>query len=316
MKSLSIRLLLAFALVLPASGAAWAQSGSAIQSPEGYDEVTADDDWDPRRRREVGWSEDWRKVQWWGYAGIGVLGVGGVIAKTWLTPPDKDVLGEAALFDRPLYDAIKPSKESTWKTHHTISDIGFYGSMSFLFADAIITGFAHDWELGYQMLMIDLEALSLVGGSLWWPHYFGLGRERPGYSDCGTPDEVGTDCSDTEIQYRSWYAGHPATAMAAAGTTCTHHYFNPIYGGIGDGLICGAMIGVATITGIERAVTGRHWPTDVLGGWAIGAAAGWLVPIGLHYGFRGQKRRGDMSFRIAPTVYQGDHAGFALMSRF
>lgn len=305
----------------------------AITSPSTLGAQTMDDTEPPERVEEtelleegravfegdrVEWRDEWAPLRWWEYVGAGVLGGGGLVAKFFLPYPEEDAFGGPTPIDQSFYDAARPAGQDVLDAHAIASDVGFYGSMSFLIADALLAGFIHDaWDVSYNMLMIDLEVLSVIAGTLWWPQALGVGRERPGYNTCGQDGHVGIDCDNEEIRYRSWYAGHPATAMAAAGATCVHHGKMPLYGGIGDPLICATMIGVAAATGVHRVVSGRHWVTDTLAGWTIGAAAGWLIPLGLHYGFGDHEdQRAMTTLRILPAFYGGDHPGFVVTSRF
>jgi membrane-associated phospholipid phosphatase len=44
------------------------------------------------------------------------------------------------------------------------------------------------------------------------------------------------------------------------------------------GWVWGGCLTAAAATGVLRWVAGRHFPTDILAGAAVGATAGWLVP--------------------------------------
>jgi membrane-associated phospholipid phosphatase len=63
------------------------------------------------------------------------------------------------------------------------------------------------------------------------------------------------------------------------------------------------MIGVAAPVGIGRIMTERHYPTDTLLAWGIGALAGYVVPSALHYGFgTTPKASAAMRRRPAPSA--------------
>ena len=71
-----------------------------------------------------------------------------------------------------------------------------------------------------------------------------------------------------------------------AALTCVHHQHLPLYGGGFANLApCLVMMGVAATTGVLRLVYDEHWASDVITGWAVGAASGYVLPSLLHYGF-------------------------------
>ena len=76
---------------------------------------------------------------------------------------------------------------------------------------------------------------------------------------------------------RSFPSTHTANAFAAAvfmGTV----YGETHPGSSGRTWVWAGGLTVAVTTGILRVVSGRHFPTDVLAGAAIGSLAGWAVP--------------------------------------
>jgi hypothetical protein len=43
-------------------------------------------------------------------------------------------------------------------------------------------------------------------------------------------------------------------------------------------MVCGTALTLASVTGVLRIMSDRHWFTDVLASAAIGLASGWLIP--------------------------------------
>lgn len=83
-----------------------------------------------------------------------------------------------------------------------------------------------------------------------------------------------------ELRFGSFPSGHTATAFTLAGVICLR--------GVHPALAVAVLL-LATLAGISRAVVGAHWPLDILagafGGWiaaVIGVALSrkWSVPMG------------------------------------
>jgi membrane-associated phospholipid phosphatase len=170
--------------------------------------------------------------------------------------------------------------------------------------------------VAFQMSMIDLESFGLVALTLWGNEAL-FGRERPLVKRCGDPKFAASEgaCNpDGQEHNRSFYAGHPAVVLTAAGLTCTHHSHLPLYGGgAADTLACGTMVGAAVITGAGRLVTEKHHASDVLVGYAMGGVAGWLLPWLLHYRTRSataahvaRPSAPKVALKMTPIVSQRD----------
>ncbi|MCP4574367.1 MAG: phosphatase PAP2 family protein [bacterium] len=77
--------------------------------------------------------------------------------------------------------------------------------------------------------------------------------------------------------YRSFPSGHSANAFASmVFFATTFERLHPDSGA--RGWVWGGCLAAATTTGLLRYTAGRHYPTDILAGALVGAAAGWLVP--------------------------------------
>jgi membrane-associated phospholipid phosphatase len=121
-------------------------------------------------------------------------------------------------------------------------------------------------------LVVMLEALT-INGALNETMKLTVRRPRPLVYD----PVAGSDDLTQPDSYLSFYSGHTsstaAVTMAYATTFALRHPDSPallwIYGG--------AAVGTATM-GLLRVLAGKHFPTDVLAGAAVGSAVGLVVP--------------------------------------
>jgi membrane-associated phospholipid phosphatase len=165
-----------------------------------------------------------------------------------------------------------------------------------------------------------LVAITLWGGQKLF------GRQRPWVDRCADPElREELDCgNESTDKNRSFYAGHPAVGMTAAGLTCVHHSHLPLYGGgAADTLACGLTVGAAVVNGFGRVVTEKHYATDLVVGFGMGAFAGFALPKLLHYDHPSSRlsetararRALEVRASVLPMV-SDDRAGMALLGVF
>jgi membrane-associated phospholipid phosphatase len=213
---------------------------------------------------------------------------GAMVARFVAKPPSANWRG-GILFDEALQRRFAINELPRRSTVVGLTDVGFYGAMAYRLIDsayvpAVVYGRP---EVALQLSMIDLESFSFVAAVLWLPH-LAFGRERPLATHCRKDAEFRAGepvCADDHTERnRSFFGGHPAVALTAAGLTCTHHRHLPLYGGgAADKLACALTLASAAATGVGRMVTENHYATDVLWGWGVGAFAGFVMPEVLHY---------------------------------
>ena len=100
-------------------------------------------------------------------------------------------------------------------------------------------------------------------------------RSRPlVYND---HSDVSLDLKTSRTARKSFPSGHTANAFASmvflAGV---YEQLNP--DSSSTTVVWGACLASATITGVLRVTSGRHFTTDVLAGAALGSLIGWMVP--------------------------------------
>ena len=179
---------------------------------------------------------------------------------------------EIAVLDRCDVPALDRGATRRWSPGAaTASDILVYATLAApigLIAsepgrdDAVTSGLMYA-----ETLTLEMSAVYLLKGA--------VGRTRPYvYNDDPRIDPAEKQ-SATAV--RSFPSGHAANAFAAmvffAGTWERLHP-----DASGSGWVWGGCLAVAATTSYLRYAAGRHYPTDILAGAAIGAAAGWLVP--------------------------------------
>jgi membrane-associated phospholipid phosphatase len=232
----------------------------------------------------VAWDPRWRPVAAWEYPVTGVVLAGSFAVLVWGPEPPDNWRG-GTKFDDWLGDGVRLDDPTLSDQAATVRDALYFGSMAYRLVDTVgVAGVGYgDWYLARQLAMIDLESFSVVALVMFGSQVF-VGRQRPEYNErC---DDPSNPCNGGSARFRSFIAGHPATALTAAGLTCTHHARMPLYGGgWGDTLACGLMIGAAGVTGATRVLAGKHYPSDLVLGFGLGAFAGFILPRALHYGF-------------------------------
>ncbi|WP_168210647.1 phosphatase PAP2 family protein [Persicimonas caeni] len=280
---------------------------------------------------EVRWNDNWEKVRWWQYPTAVGLNAFGFTARFALDDPEPNWEGTISI-DQEILDAIAV-RDDPWRSNLIeVSDIGFFGSMAYrAFDSVIVPGYLHDnWEVAWQLAWIDLQAFGTVAAVLWGTQLY-VGRVRPTSANCDDPERRGSICDPESSEYaRSFIAGHPATAITAAGLTCLHHEHMPLYGGgFADDLACGVMIGNAVVNGFTRVMTEHHYPSDLLFGTVLGLTAGWVLPTALHYGWgddeddaaetarlpKGEPDSSTPVFTFSPSVID-DEPALMLLGRF
>ena len=88
---------------------------------------------------------------------------------------------------------------------------------------------------------------------------------------------VSLDLKMSRTSRRSFPSGHTATAFASLVFLATvQEQLHP--GGAANDWVWGGCLAAAATTGYLRYAAGKHFPTDILAGAAIGGFAGWIVP--------------------------------------
>ncbi len=104
-----------------------------------------------------------------------------------------------------------------------------------------------------------------------------VGRERPFVHALAPADKPLT--ASPQENNLSFFSGHSSLTMSlavSAGTVATLRGYRLAPA------VWAAGVGLALATGYLRIAGDRHWATDVVTGWAVGAAFGFAVPYYLH----------------------------------
>lgn len=131
-------------------------------------------------------------------------------------------------------------------------------------------------------------------------------RPRPYVYNTNAPLDSRTGPHSLE----SFYSNHVSTTAAMSFFVAT--VFTQYYPDMKTGLKITIWAVAATypaVTGYLRVASGKHYPTDVMVAYAVGAVTGWLVPF-LH-----KKKDKQDKFSFAPTTIYG-HAGIYLSYKF
>jgi membrane-associated phospholipid phosphatase len=233
---------------------------------------------------EVRWDPRWRRAQTWEYVLTPSVLTSGFVVRFFGPKPDAN-MGVGPL-DRRIQRRLSIPSEGYADVMRPLGDAAFFGLMAYRLFDDVLTGIVHDWDVAWQLAVIDTTSLAFIGSLLWVTEMF-VGRERPQTYFCArdTAYQRDADCT-RDHDFRSFYSGRTAVAVASAALTCLHHARLPLYGGgAGDAVACGGALALATLTTVSRSTLDRHWFSDQLVGIGIGLVGGWLFPVAVHYRF-------------------------------
>lgn len=160
----------------------------------------------------------------------------------------------------------------------TLSDLTVYGVLPLLATGGLqlvahADGQGNDW-LPNSVIVAES---ALLAGTLTYLTKIAVGRERPFVHQLAPGDKPRTERpSENNL---SFFSGHSSAAMSmavAASTTATLRGYRHA------NLLWATSVPLALGAGYLRIAADKHWTTDVVTGWVVGAAVGFAVPYFLH----------------------------------
>jgi membrane-associated phospholipid phosphatase len=130
------------------------------------------------------------------------------------------------------------------------------------------TDLANEGPRGHAGVMASFESLLWAESSVHLIKAL-VGRNRPVLYT-----EEGIEVAHVVSNQRSWPSGHSATAAAVATSYCL------TLGDLADGGVdfrCWLAVAGAVGVGVFRMAAAKHFPTDVLSGWAVGVGTAFAV---------------------------------------
>lgn len=177
-----------------------------------------------------------------------------------------------------------------WGTHDDAmrsSDIGAMMAVAFATVDSAVSAKHDGWRSGAVKFTLYAES-ALTTAALTEIVKQTVQRPRPCSYQPERRYREGLSCSPTDDDaYLSFFSGHTATT-AALSATATYMAFREDDGGSRGAFTLAGGLALTGFVAAERMRAGKHFPTDVLTGAAVGAAVGVLVPH-LHHVSRDAK---------------------------
>jgi len=228
----------------------------------------------------------WRRPGAIEYALSGALGGGAVAMELFLTQPEEPRWVKPVWFDTGVRDALRHSSSGTRERSSLISDYTGMGVQVWAYLDTTLVPLTSDswnFDVAWQMTFINLQASALTVIGTRGIDRIAV-RQRPDIEPCEKDPDYHDMCFTGATS--SFPSGHTSFAFVGAGLVCSHHLNVPLYGNAyADAAACAVAASAAVSTGVLRLVADRHYATDVLAGAAIGASAGFVMPMFAHYWF-------------------------------
>lgn len=210
-------------------------------------------------------SLDWKREAWIGGAGL-TLFAANLGLSAGLQPLDQTAIAllntqDIARFDRSA--AFRYSPDAGRRSYLALASAGALAGAAGLLTPS------RDWPaLGLIWLETNLTAL---GGTLAFKN--GVRRARPFVYNPAAPLELKME----KDARRAFFSGH--ASLAAANAFLAAQVFEGYFPESQlRPLIWGLAAAIPAWAAAERYFAGKHFPSDLLAGYAYGALCGWLIP--------------------------------------
>ena len=253
---------------------------------------------EPRLQWDPAWPH-FRPIGYW-LTGASVLGAIG--ATVLLNYPDDARWKGGILFDSAFRDALRARDPGVRDAIRIASDISLLTTVLQIAVvdSAVIPLYESSPGVAAQLSLINAQAfaLNILVATLLFK---AVARERPLVPDCQRHPNFDPLC-DTGA-YASFPSSHTSNAFTAAGLSCIHHTYLPLYGSkTADIAACVETLTLATATGLFRIIGDRHYTTDVLLGAAIGFSIGFFYPWLWHYRYTVEPTETTLPVRTLSVV--------------
>lgn len=273
------------ALSLLCGRTALAQSNVSLQLPQSVAlssqsaATESGDDDGPR----LSWNPAWPRFRAIGYALTSASVLGAIAVTVWLPYPESPRWVGGILADTRVRSVLRARTPGLRDAIRSASDVTMMVSLvqTGLIDGILLPALDQSWFVMWQLSLMNAQAMALnvlVATLL----FKAAARARPSYASCALDRNFDPLCSAGS--YSSFPSSHTSTTFTAAGLTCIHHKYIPLWGGDPwDGAACASSIVIAAATGLFRIVGDRHYLSDVALGAAFGFSLGYLYPYLFHY---------------------------------
>lgn len=237
------------------------------------------------QQERLQWNEDWPRFRDVGYWLISGSVASALAVTIFVEYPENPRWQGGILFDDAVRTGIRVRDPDRRNFIRRASDITLFTSILHVgIVDSLIVPLAErSPDVALQLTLMNMQAFSL--NTLFATLLFkAVARERPLVEDCRKKEGYDDPLCGSG-QYVSFPSSHTSTAFTAAGLSCVHHQYLPIYGGSWDGVACATALTTAFATGLFRVVGDRHYATDVVFGAAVGFSLGYIYPWLFHYSY-------------------------------
>jgi membrane-associated phospholipid phosphatase len=233
---------------------------------------------------------EWRWARFRTSEQIATVSAAAIFGATYLLPPRDPTWGGGVWFDESFRSAWRASTRSGRRAGALASDIAYFALLlDPLVMEGPIVPYARgSKDAGQQITLINLEALAFTG-LVFRTIEMSVARARPYVWDCKNRVANDAECHEKGIRgTNSFMSGHAGVAATGAALICSHQLHLNLYGRVGAPVTCATAISLAIMAGVGRITADKHYMTDVIAGWVIGALSGILVPELLHYRYKNE----------------------------
>lgn len=214
---------------------------------------------------------------------------------------------EPALRDRIAVNAFDRVATHRWSTAVSrASDVLLWGGVAGAFGVSAIEALVHRHTVRKWAIQGVVMAQSiLVAAGLTQVTKYAVRRARPLFFNPSAPRSARAE-TDANLSFPS---GHTSMVAAALTSLAVVEWLDEPGSGLAWGATVAAGLVVPTVAAL-RVAAGRHFPSDVLAGGAIGIAAGVAVPLLHRFKPAGEGR----SLRLDPLVLRGGSGAVATLT--